>query len=174
MWHRRLGHPGPDVLSSLSRSSFISCTSTTHDFCHACQLGKHTRLPFFSSSSHTKKALIYYILIFGHIRLLLCMVRNTTWSFLMISLIICGLFHLNRNLRPSPPCPIFLLMLLLSSAAQSKLYNATTDVSLTTHPPGPSSCPKAPSYGCCAPTRPHKIVKLNVLFIPLIMSFVRC
>jgi hypothetical protein len=27
MWHRRLSHPGPDVLSSLSRSSFIQCTS---------------------------------------------------------------------------------------------------------------------------------------------------
>jgi hypothetical protein len=35
-WHCDLGHPGPDALSSLSRSSFISCTSTTHDFCHAC------------------------------------------------------------------------------------------------------------------------------------------
>jgi hypothetical protein len=51
MWHHRLGHPGPDALSSLSRSSFIQCTSNKHDFCHACQLGKHTRLPF-SSSSH--------------------------------------------------------------------------------------------------------------------------
>jgi hypothetical protein len=49
-WHRRLGHLGPDVLSSLSRSSFIQCTSKKHDFCHACQLGKHTRLPFYSSS----------------------------------------------------------------------------------------------------------------------------
>jgi hypothetical protein len=56
MWHRCLGHPGPDVLSSLSRLSFISCTSTTHDFCHACQLGKQTRLPFSSSSSRAKKA----------------------------------------------------------------------------------------------------------------------
>jgi hypothetical protein len=42
-------------------------------------------------------------------------------------------------------------MLLLSSAALSKLYNATTDVSLTTRPLGPSSCPKAPSCGCRAP-----------------------
>jgi hypothetical protein len=50
-WHRCLGHPGPDVLSSLSRSSFIQCTSNKHDFCHVCQLGKHTKLPF-SSSSH--------------------------------------------------------------------------------------------------------------------------
>jgi hypothetical protein len=49
-WHRRLGHPGPDVLSSLSRSSFIHCTRNKHEFCHACQLGKHTRLPFHSSS----------------------------------------------------------------------------------------------------------------------------
>jgi hypothetical protein len=56
-----------------------------------------------------KKPLIYYILIFGHLRLLVHLIRNTTWSFLMISLIICGLFYLNRNLTPSPPCPIFFL-----------------------------------------------------------------
>jgi hypothetical protein len=53
-WHRCLGHPGPDVLSSLSRSSFIHCTSNKHEFCHACQLGKHTRLPFHSSSHHAE------------------------------------------------------------------------------------------------------------------------
>jgi hypothetical protein len=55
-WHRRLGHPGPDALSSLSRSSFIQCTSNKHDFCHACQLGKHTRLPFCSSSYRVEHA----------------------------------------------------------------------------------------------------------------------
>jgi hypothetical protein len=49
-WHHRLGHPSPVTLSSLSRSSFIQCTDTKHDFCHACQLGKHTRLLFCSSS----------------------------------------------------------------------------------------------------------------------------
>jgi hypothetical protein len=54
-WHRRLGHPGPDALSTMSRSSFISCTSTTHDFYHACQLGKHTRLSFSSSSNRAEK-----------------------------------------------------------------------------------------------------------------------
>jgi hypothetical protein len=31
-WYRRLGHPGPDALSSLSMSSFIQCTSNKHDF----------------------------------------------------------------------------------------------------------------------------------------------
>jgi hypothetical protein len=35
-WRRRLGHPGPDTLSSLSRSSFINCTSNKHNLCHAC------------------------------------------------------------------------------------------------------------------------------------------
>jgi hypothetical protein len=54
-WHRCLDHPGSDALSSLSRPSLISCTSTTHDFCHACQLDKHTRLPFSSSSSRVEK-----------------------------------------------------------------------------------------------------------------------
>jgi hypothetical protein len=49
-WHRRLGHPGLDALSNLSRSSFIHYTSNKHEFCHACQLGKHIRLPFHSSS----------------------------------------------------------------------------------------------------------------------------
>jgi hypothetical protein len=53
-WHRRLGHPGPDALSNLSQSSFIQCTSKKHDFCHTCQLGKHTRLPFCSSSHHVE------------------------------------------------------------------------------------------------------------------------
>jgi hypothetical protein len=53
-WHRHLGHPDPDVLSSLSWSSFIQCTSKKHDFCHACQLGKHIMLPFCSSSHRVK------------------------------------------------------------------------------------------------------------------------
>jgi hypothetical protein len=50
MWRRRLSHPGPDALSSLSRSSFIHYTSNKREFCHACQLGKRTKLPFHSSS----------------------------------------------------------------------------------------------------------------------------
>jgi hypothetical protein len=50
------GHTGPDALSSLSRSSFINCTSNKHDLCQACQLGKHIRLPLSSSSNHAAKA----------------------------------------------------------------------------------------------------------------------
>jgi hypothetical protein len=174
-WHRRLSHPGPDALYSLSRSSFIFCTTITHDF--FVMLISWTNTPDCHFPVHRvvrKKPLIYYILIFGHLRLLVCLVQNTTWPFLMISLIICGLFRLSRNLTPSPPCSFVLLMLLLSSAALSNLYNATTNVSLTTHPPIPSSCPNVPSCGCRVPTRPYKIVKSNVLFIPLTMSFACC
>jgi hypothetical protein len=49
-WHRRLGHSSTDALSNLSQSSFIQCTSKKHNFCYACQLVKHTMLPFYSSS----------------------------------------------------------------------------------------------------------------------------
>jgi hypothetical protein len=57
-WHHHLGHPGPDTLSSLSRSSFINYKSSPHELCHACQLGKHTRLHFASSTHGRKNPLI--------------------------------------------------------------------------------------------------------------------
>ena len=53
VWHRRLGHPGPAVLSSLKRKNLISCNKVDQTLCHACQLGKHARLPFSTSTSHT-------------------------------------------------------------------------------------------------------------------------
>jgi hypothetical protein len=93
-WHRRLGHPGPDALSSLCLGHhlfpalvllmiFVMLVSwaNTPD----CLYPVHRVMQ--------KRHLIYYILIFGYLRLLVCLVQNTTWSFLMISLIICGLFH---------------------------------------------------------------------------------
>ncbi|GJW54925.1 ribonuclease H-like domain-containing protein [Tanacetum coccineum] len=51
-WHQRLGHPGDQVLRSLVSSRFISCNKEkTSHICHACQLGKHVKLPFHSSDS---------------------------------------------------------------------------------------------------------------------------
>jgi hypothetical protein len=36
-WHRRLGHPSPDVLSQLSRNSVIIChRASFRSLCHAC------------------------------------------------------------------------------------------------------------------------------------------
>jgi hypothetical protein len=38
-WHRRLGHPGRDILAQISHSADISCTrTTTKHLCQACQL----------------------------------------------------------------------------------------------------------------------------------------
>ncbi|GJT98879.1 ribonuclease H-like domain-containing protein [Tanacetum coccineum] len=52
-WHRRLGHPSEDVLRRLESSRFISYNKTNLPaLCHACQLGKHNRLPFYSFESN--------------------------------------------------------------------------------------------------------------------------
>ena len=56
-WHRRLGHPGRDVLAQLRRSTDVPCTrAPAEHLCHACQLGRHVRLPFSFSSSHAAHA----------------------------------------------------------------------------------------------------------------------
>jgi hypothetical protein len=36
-WHRRLGHPGQDIISKLSSTSAIQCNKSHSDtLCHAC------------------------------------------------------------------------------------------------------------------------------------------
>ena len=52
VWHARLGHPSNATLSRIL--SFFSPTISISDLttlCQACQLGKHTRLPFYNSST---------------------------------------------------------------------------------------------------------------------------
>ncbi|GJT98899.1 ribonuclease H-like domain-containing protein [Tanacetum coccineum] len=45
-WHRRLGHPGNEVLRRVLSSNSISYNKEKSPvLCHACQLGKHVRLP---------------------------------------------------------------------------------------------------------------------------------
>ncbi|GKD24716.1 ribonuclease H-like domain-containing protein, partial [Tanacetum coccineum] len=51
-WHQRLGYPGGDVLRHLISNNVISCNNKKPPvLCHACQLGKHVRLPFVSSNT---------------------------------------------------------------------------------------------------------------------------
>nr|GEY83044.1 ribonuclease H-like domain-containing protein [Tanacetum cinerariifolium] len=51
-WHQRLGHLGSEVLRRLVSSDSISCNKEKLPvLCHACQLGKHVKLSFVSSSS---------------------------------------------------------------------------------------------------------------------------
>jgi hypothetical protein len=50
-WHHRLGHLGPDVITKLTSSLDSSCSrGYFKGLCHAYQLGRHTRLPFTTSS----------------------------------------------------------------------------------------------------------------------------
>jgi hypothetical protein len=56
-WHRRLGHPDHDILSRLSSALAILVPRGNTAFpCHARQLGRHTRLPFTSSTFRTARS----------------------------------------------------------------------------------------------------------------------
>jgi hypothetical protein len=93
----------------------------------------------------------------------------------MILLIIFGLFLRNLNPTLSLPCPISLLILLLSSAALSKQSNATMGVNLIIHLSGPFCSPKVPNCKCLVLAHPlRRMVKPSVLFISSIMSFTHC
>ncbi|GJT23885.1 hypothetical protein Tco_0893822 [Tanacetum coccineum] len=48
-WNQRLGHPDDEVLRCLVSCNFISYNKEKSH--HACQLGKHVKLPFTSSTS---------------------------------------------------------------------------------------------------------------------------
>ncbi|GJY42932.1 ribonuclease H-like domain-containing protein [Tanacetum coccineum] len=51
-WHQHLGHPESQVLCRVLSSNSISCNKEKPPILfHACQLGKHVRLPFVSSST---------------------------------------------------------------------------------------------------------------------------
>jgi hypothetical protein len=56
-WHRRLGHPGLNVMTKLS-STLDSSYNRGHfeGLCHACQLGRHSHLPFTTTSSRAAQA----------------------------------------------------------------------------------------------------------------------
>ncbi|GJX96017.1 ribonuclease H-like domain-containing protein [Tanacetum coccineum] len=52
LWHQRLGHPGDNVIQTLSSRGLVSYNKqNTQHLCRACQLGKQTKLPFQRSTS---------------------------------------------------------------------------------------------------------------------------
>nr|GEX96912.1 ribonuclease H-like domain-containing protein [Tanacetum cinerariifolium] len=51
-WHQRLGHPGSEVLRRVLSSNSLLCNKELPPvLCHACQLGKHMKLSFVSSTT---------------------------------------------------------------------------------------------------------------------------
>ncbi|CAH9119048.1 unnamed protein product [Cuscuta europaea] len=46
VWHKRLGHCGDSILSTLQHTHSIFSTRNFHHLCTSCRLGKSHRLPF--------------------------------------------------------------------------------------------------------------------------------
>ena len=53
MWHQRLGHLGAAILARASSYYEFKFNKDPSHHCEACRLGKHTRLPFSSSTTTT-------------------------------------------------------------------------------------------------------------------------
>jgi hypothetical protein len=79
-WHRCLGHPGPDVMTKLSSTLDSSCNGGHFEgLCHACQLGRHTRLPFTTSSLGLSRLLTWFIVTSGPPLYSVSLDTNTIW-----------------------------------------------------------------------------------------------
>lgn len=60
LWHARLGHSSPPILRSLI-PTFFSSSDHIYFQCETCQLSKHCRT-FFPSSSNKKSKIPFYII----------------------------------------------------------------------------------------------------------------
>jgi hypothetical protein len=168
-WHRRLDHPGVDTMSMLSNASSIICSKRTHDLCHACQLGRHTHIPFVSSTTRTNNKFD--------------LIHCDLWTSPIVSISGCKyylvilddyshfvwIFPLRVKSDTFPTLSIFSPLFSHCLAAPSKLSSVTTTVSLTMLPPVHSLPPMGSSCGCPAYTPLRKIVKPSVLFTPSII-----
>jgi hypothetical protein len=170
-WHHRLGHPSVDTISKLSNAYSIICSRHTQDLCHACQLGRHTRIPFLSSTSHADNNfdLIHcdlwtspIVSIFGckYYLVILDDHSHFVWNFpLCIKSDTFTTLSKNSHLFPR------------SLAAPSKSSSVTTVVSSTMPPPMNSLLPVESSCGCLVHTPLRRTVKPSVLFaLPIICS----
>jgi hypothetical protein len=135
-WHRRLGHPGAATLHHLAQTSSISCNSKAdgNHLCHACQLGRHVRLPFSSSPS---RASLNFDLI--HCDLWTSPVPSVSgFKYYLVILDHCSHFVWTFPLRLKSdtfsPSPISLPMFTLNSGAQSNPCNVIMVANLLTPP----------------------------------------
>ncbi|GJR97776.1 ribonuclease H-like domain-containing protein [Tanacetum coccineum] len=99
-WHQRLGHPGSEVLRHLVSSKSISCNKEKPlVLCHACQLGKHVRLPFVSSNTmplQMKFPILAYLV-----------KPRTIISYALLVAYVIPMSTPHKNLNPGPLRPYF-------------------------------------------------------------------
>jgi hypothetical protein len=173
-WHRRLGHPGVDVLFKLSHESSVVCSRRTHDICHACQLGHHIRLPFVNSNSRADNNFdlihcdlwtspvvsisgdkYYLVILDDH--------SHFVWT-----------FSLRVKSDTFSTLSHFSLMSLHSLTAPSKQSSVTMTVSSITPPLAHALPPKRYFCGCLILTLLRRTVKPNASFAPSIICCVPC
>jgi hypothetical protein len=142
LWHQRLGHPGPNVLAKLSSIVVVSCNKPKHvPICHACQLGRHTRLPFAQSMSRATQCFdlvhcdlwtspVISVSGFKYYLVILDDFSHYSWT-----------FPLRLKSDTFSTISHFSLMSILSLGARSSKSNVIMVGSLTTPLPGPSFSP---------------------------------
>ena len=168
LWRHRLGHPGHEALSKLALS-LPTCHHDTTTVCHACQLGRHVRLPFHLSTSRASNK---FDLI--HCDLWTSPVLSVSgYKYYLAILDDCShylwTFPLKLKSDAFPTIAHFLPLCPLSSAPPSRQFSATTVVSLTTPAPALSSLPMVFASACRAHTLPLRTVRPRASFVPLTM-----
>jgi hypothetical protein len=161
-------------MSKLSNASSVICSRRTHDLCHACQLDRHTRIPFVSSVSCAD----------NNFDLIHC----DLWTSPIVSISGCKyylvIFDDNSHFVWTFPlrvksdtfshCQKFSSLFPRSLAAPSKSSSVTTVVSSTMPPPVHYLPPVGLSCGCLAHTPLRRMVNLSVLFAPSILCSTLC
>jgi len=172
LWHRRLGHPSHEALSKLASSVSLPIQDCS-DLCHACQLGRHVRLPFHLSTSRASSK---YDLI--HCDLWTSPVINISgYKYYLVILDDCTHYLWTFSLRLKSDTfstlAQFIAHVSTQFGARVKAVQCDNgrefDNSSTR-----SSSPRASTFACPALTPRLRTVKLNALFGLSIMLFAPC
>jgi hypothetical protein len=134
--------------------------SPEEHLCHACQLGRHVRLPFSSSSSHATHA-------FDLVHCDLWTSPITSMSGYKYYLVVLDdfshyvwTFPLCAKSETFPTLRHFFAWCPLSSASPLRPFSVTTVVSSITLPPVTSFSPTGCSCGCLARIPPPRTARL--------------
>ena len=173
LWHRRLGHPGHEALSKLAASVSFQLEDCSQ-LCHACQLGRHTRLPFHASSS---RATHQFDLI--HCDLWTSPVASISgFKYYLVILDDCThylwTFSLRFKFDTFSAISNFLTYASTQFGASVKAIQCDNGKEFDNSTTCTFFLTRGIHFECLVPTPRLKTVKPNVLFAPLIMSFAPC
>ena len=174
LWHRRLGHPGHEALSKLASS--VSChIQDCSELCHACQLGRHVRLPFHESTSRasSKFDLIHCDLWTSPV------VSISGYKYYLVILDDCTHYLWTFPLRLKSDTFSTLAHFIAHASTQFGARVKAVQCDNGKEFDNSSSrqfflAQGISTFACPVPTHRLKTVKLNALFAPSIMLFAHC